>query len=246
MIVQSPTINLTVVVPAHNEAQNLPTLVAEIVAGTPSDVSLEVLVIDDGSSDETPQLLQTLAVQYPNLVSHRLDRQSGQSTALSVGFDLARGEVVATIDADLQNDAADIPKLLKELEQADLAVGWRHQRKDTLSKRVISKCANFIRRKVTGDNIRDTGCGLKAFKRHCLTRLHRFDGMHRFFPVLVQMQGLKVAEVPVNHRPRKHGRTHYNIFNRSIRPIMDLLAVSWLQKRTLRYRLEREHALVQY
>lgn len=236
---------VSVVVPAHNEEDNLPKLIDEIcTALDTSGYWYEIVIIDDASSDQTPTILSDLAIKNSRLVIHRMAKQSGQSSALSAGFDTASGEVVVTIDADLQNDPADIPNLVSQIGRHDCAIGWRRDRKDPFSKRIISKCANFIRNWATGESVKDTGCGLKAFRAECLGKIHRFDGMHRFFPTLVKMHGYTVIEVPVNHRPREHGRTHYNIFNRSIRPMMDLLAVRWLQKRTLRYEVAKEHALV--
>jgi glycosyltransferase involved in cell wall biosynthesis len=204
----------------------------------------EMVVVDDFSSDATVAVLDELSASFPTLVTHRMHRQSGQSTALSAGFDLAGGSIIVTIDADLQNDPADIPKLVSQIGTFDCAIGWRRDRKDTLSKRIISKVANRVRNWMTGECVKDTGCGLKVFRREAIERIHRFDGMHRFFPTLVKMHGYTVVEIPVNHRPRKHGRTHYNIFNRSIRPLMDLMAVRWLQKRTLRYEPIKERSLV--
>lgn len=245
MILQRSQPVVSVLLPAHNEAENLPTLIAEI-DGTMRTVgrSYEIVVIDDFSSDRTPEVLRELALDYPALVVGRMVRQSGQSAALSAGFDIVRGDIVITMDADLQNDPADIPNLLAELETDDVAIGWRRDRKDPWSKRIISKVANKVRNWFTGECVKDTGCGLKAFKRECIEKIHRFDGMHRFFPTLVKMHGYTVAEVPVRHRPRRHGRTHYNILNRSLRPMADLLAVRWLQKRTLRYQVQQENILV--
>lgn len=245
MILQRSQPEVSVLLPAHNEAENLPTLIAEI-DGTMRTVgrSYEIVVIDDFSSDRTPEVLRELALDYPALVVGRMVRQSGQSAALSAGFDIVRGDIVITMDADLQNDPADIPNLLAELETDDVAIGWRRDRKDPWSKRIISKVANKVRNWFTGECVKDTGCGLKAFKRECIEKIHRFDGMHRFFPTLVKMHGYTVAEVPVRHRPRRHGRTHYNILNRSLRPMADLLAVRWLQKRTLRYQVQQENILV--
>lgn len=249
MILSGYRPEVSVIAPAHNEADNLPTLINEIAAAMQTTgQSYEIVIIDDSSSDGSAGLLRKMLAERSDLVVYRTQRQSGQSTALSIGFDIARGDVIVTIDADLQNDPADIPNLIMGLQCADVVIGWRRDRKDTLEKKIISKCANFIRNWFTGETVRDTGCGLKVFKKETLERMHRFDGMHRFFPTLVKMHGYTVAEIPVRHRPRQHGNTHYNIFNRSIRPMMDLLAVRWLQKRTLRYpvpQIAREHAFVQ-
>lgn len=245
MIVATGVPEISVVIPAHNEAENLPILLAEIDKALVGR-SYEAVVIDDFSSDQTARVLAELQRQNPAIVVHRMRQQSGQSAALSAGFDMAQGEIVVTIDADLQNDPADIPRLLAELNQFDVAIGWRRDRKDPISKKVISKFANRVRNWATKETVADTGCGLKAFRRQCVEKIHRFDGMHRFFPTLAKMHGYTVTQVPVNHRPREKGRTHYNIFNRSIRPIMDLLAIRWLQKRALRYELVEEHALVRH
>jgi dolichol-phosphate mannosyltransferase len=237
--------DVSVVIPSHNEQDNLPTLVEEILAAEKvSGRRFEIVVVDDQSSDDSWNVLLKLAARHPQIAAHRMVKQSGQSAALSAGFDLAKGAVVVTMDADLQNDAADIPKLLKVVEsgEADCAIGWRRDRRDPLSKKVISKVANGVRNWMTSETVKDTGCGLKVFRRECLAKIARFNGMHRFFPTLVKMHGYTVAEVPVNHRPRTRGKTHYNIFNRFLRPMADLLAVRWLQKRTLRYELQKETA----
>jgi len=243
MIVANPLPEISVVIPAHNEADNLPQLVAEIeaaerVVGRP----FEILIIDDQSDDATPAVLASLHARNPRVIHRRMKKQCGQSAALSAGFDVAMGSIVVTMDADLQNDPADIPKLLAEIDsgRADCAIGWRRDRKDPWSKLIISKIANKVRNWMTGESVRDTGCGLKAFRAECLEKIHRFNGMHRFFPTLVKMHGYRVAEAPVNHRPRTKGKTHYNIFNRFLRPMQDLMAVRWLQKRTLRYELIEE------
>ena len=235
--------DVSVVVPSHNEQDNLPQLVDEILgAEKASGRRFEIVVIDDQSSDESWNVLLKLAAKHPQIVARRMEKQCGQSAALSAGFDIARGAVVVTMDADLQNDPGDVPKLLKVVEsgEADCAIGWRRDRRDPLSKKVISKVANGVRNWMTSECVKDTGCGLKAFRRECLTKIARFNGMHRFFPTLVKMHGYTVAEIPVNHRPRTRGKTHYNIFNRFLRPMQDLLAVRWLQKRTLRYQLQTE------
>ena len=163
--------DVSVVIPSHNEQDNLPTLVEEILAAEKaSGRRFEIVVVDDQSSDDSWNVLLKLAARHPQIVAHRMEKQSGQSAALSAGFDVAKGAVVVTMDADLQNDAADIPKLLKVLEagEADCAIGWRRDRRDPLSKKVISKVANGVRNWMTSETVKDTGCGLKAFRRECL------------------------------------------------------------------------------
>ncbi len=175
MIVARVEPEISVVVPAHNEADNLPTLIEEIKSALQATGrSYEIVVVDDASSDTTPALLNELTSQYPSLEVFRMAKQSGQSAALSAGFDVARGDIIVTIDADLQNDPADIPKLVEMLDRYDAAAGWRHTRKDTMSKRLISKVANSVRRWATGDYIKDTGCGLKAIRRTSIDKIHRF------------------------------------------------------------------------
>jgi len=237
--------DVSVVIPAHNESENLPQLVAEILAAEKaSGRRFEIVVVDDQSSDGGWDVLLKLAARHPQIAAYRMEKQSGQSAALSAGFDVAKGAIVVTMDADLQNDPADVPRMLQVIErsEADCAIGWRRDRRDPLSKKVISKVANGVRNWMTSETVKDTGCGLKAFRRECLVKIARFNGMHRFFPTLVKMHGYTVAEIPVNHRPRTRGKTHYNIFNRFLRPMADLLAVRWLQKRTLRYQLQKEAA----
>jgi glycosyltransferase involved in cell wall biosynthesis len=246
---RTPAPEISFVIPAHNEAENVPPLVAEILAALrPTGRRFEIVLIDDRSSDDTWNVLQRLATAHREVQPRRMEKQSGQSAALSAGFDVARGAIVVTMDADLQNDPADIPKLLAPLDrgEADCAIGWRRDRRDPWSKKIVSKIANGVRNWMTGECVKDTGCGLKAFRRESLAKIARFNGMHRFFPTLVKMHGYTVSEIPVNHRPRTHGKTHYNLFNRFLRPMADLLAVRWLQKRTLRYRLVEDAAVAVY
>lgn len=238
MIVAVAPADISVIVPAHNEAENLPTLLAEIAAvEAQSEHRFEIVIVDDASSDATHHVLEEQAKIHPNLVVARLQKQSGQSAALSAGFDIALGEIFVTMDADLQNDPADIPQLLAMLADADMAIGWRRDRKDPLSKKIISKVANAVRNWFTSESVKDTGCGLKIFRRECALRMCRFNGMHRFFPTMARMNGYRVAEAPVRHRPRLKGKSHYNIFNRSIRPIQDLMGIRWLQKRAIPYQI---------
>lgn len=245
MILATPHPDLSIVIPAHNEAENLPELLDQIhTALGESGYSFEIVIIDDHSTDATAAVVGHLTIRYPAIVAGRMRRRSGQSAALTAGFELASGRFVVTMDADLQNDPRDIVRLLQALENCDAVIGWRRDRRDPLSKRIISKFANAVRNWMTRECVRDTGCGLKAFRAETLERIPQFDGMHRFLPTLVKMYGFRVVEVPVNHRPRTHGRTHYNLLNRSIRPMLDLFGVCWLQRRALRYQLEEEPALV--
>jgi glycosyltransferase involved in cell wall biosynthesis len=230
-----PALDLSVVVPFFNEEENLPLLVGEIEAALAGQAwQYEVLLVDDGSTDGSLEALEkalgerTAPERFRVL---RLRRNSGQSAALCVGFRAARGDLVVTLDADLQNDPADIPAVVAALTDHDLVSGIRVNRQDTASRRLASRIANRVRSWVIGDGIHDVGCSLKAYRRELLEDLPTFHGMHRFLPALVQMRGARVREIPVNHRPRCHGESKYTIGNRLARTVADLAAVRWMQSR---------------
>ncbi len=232
---------LSVVVPARDEAASLPRLVEEIAGALrPLTVGralsgFEVVIVDDGSTDETAAVLKDLAGDYPELRPVSLVENVGQSAATVVGFREAAGEWVATLDADLQNDPADLARLWDALPGHDAALGWRVTRRDCWSKRVISRWSNRVRNAVLGQAIRDTGCSVRIFPREIAVRLPMFRGAHRFFGPLLIREGCSIVQVPVNHRPRAHGCSHYHLGNRSIRVMVDLLGVAWLMRRELRY-----------
>jgi len=196
--------------------------------------------VDDGSSDGTAALLLAEAASDPRLVIVRFEKNAGQSAALAAGLARARGDVVVTLDADLQNDPADIPKLLAALADADVVSGVRAQRHDSWIRRVSSRIANATRRAVLGDSITDIGCSLKAYRREVLVGLPMFVGVHRFLPALCAFRGARVVEVPVHHRPRTRGVSKYGMGNRLWRGIHDLIGVSWLKVRLLRYRVRSD------
>ncbi|MBI3391973.1 MAG: glycosyltransferase family 2 protein [Nitrospirae bacterium] len=235
------TIRISVVIPAHNEAENLPPL-AERTAAVLREMGteFEILVVNDGSTDDTSERIRETGTLVPELREIRLREKSGQTAALLAGFSQARGEIVVTMDGDQQNDPADIPKLLEALDAADAAAGWRVSRKDPWLTVAASRIANAVRNRLSGDSIRDTGCGLKAFRRETLSSIPAFNGMHRFFPTLIRQAGYKVVEVPVSHRPRAHGQTHHSIRSRAIRAFVDLLAVRWMKSRRIRYEIEEK------
>lgn len=233
---------LSVVVPVYNEEENLPILARELreVLDGGGGRSYEILYVDDGSRDGSPALLRRLAREDPRRVRVITFRHNaGLTAAFDAGFRLARGGLVVTLDSDLQNDPADIPLLLRRLEEegADAVVGVRVRRRDRLLKRVSSRIANAVRNRLTGDRVTDTGCSLKLYRRECLARLKLFHGLHRFLPTLLRMEGFRVVEQPVGHRPRIHGLSKYNIRNRVFRAFHDLLAVRWMQRRALRYEI---------
>jgi glycosyltransferase involved in cell wall biosynthesis len=177
---------------------------------------------------------------HPEIRPLRLRENRGQTAAFDAGFKAARGRWVVTLDADLQNDPRDIPALLGALDEYDAAVGYRRKRRDSWLRRISSRIANAVRNRLSGDDIIDTGCSLKAFRRECLQGLRLFTGMHRFLPTLLRMEGFRVVQLPVNHRPRTRGSSKYGMWNRAFRAFADLLAVRWMRKRRLDYEIIRD------
>jgi len=236
--VADPPPVLSVVIPSHNESENILRLLAEIREALDARVSYEVVVVDDCSDDATSTLLRQAAASFPTLRAFRHHRQCGQSTALVTGVRNSRAPWIATLDGDGQNDPADIPKLLAVLRDSHrgsglgLIAGHRAKRKDTWLKRLSSRIANGIRSRLLHDQTPDTGCGLKLFERDAFLALPHFDHVHRFLPALFQRAGLKVVSVPVNHRPRTRGQSHYGVGNRLWVGIVDMLGVMWLQRRS--------------
>ncbi len=233
------TIEISVVVPVFNEEKNLPILISKLIQVlNPLGLSYEMIFVDDGSSDGSRALLREMATQYPSLHVIGLKRNRGLSTALIAGLREARGKKIVTLDSDLQNDPEDIPRLLEYLNQYDMATGWRQKRDDPWLKRVSSKIANDVRNHLSGEEIKDSACTLRAFKRECIQDLIAFNGMHRFFSTLAKMKGYRIIEVPVMHHPRKYGQSKYNIRNRAFRAFIDLLGVRWLKNRRIEYEIE--------
>ncbi len=232
---------LSLVVPAYNERENLAPLLDEITSAL-AGRTYEVIVVDDGSTDGTLQELKALRAKHPQLRVLALERNSGQTAAFAAGFRAARAPIVITLDADLQNDPTDIPRLVDTLEQsgATAVAGFRATRRDTPWKRLQSRIANGVRNRLNGEVIRDTGCSLKAFRTEAVRELPLFAGMHRFLPTLIKMQGGTVTEVPVGHRPRRHGQTKYGMWNRVWRSLADAFAVRWMQRRALHYHVREE------
>jgi glycosyltransferase involved in cell wall biosynthesis len=235
---------ISVVIPVYNEEENLPVLAEEIRAAmAPVEAAgrpYEVVLVDDGSTDTSPAVMARLAREDPRIRIVRQRRNSGQSAALDAGVRYARGEIVVTLDADLQNDPADIPRLLERMDGFDVVSGVRAKRRDTWVRRVSSKIANGIRNRVTHESVTDVGCTLRAMRIEYLRRIPVFNGMHRFLPTLLRMEGARVTEVPVNHRPRLHGQPKYNIRNRIFRALADLFGVRWMQTRWVDRRLAEE------
>jgi len=225
---------LSVVVPVYNEAECVPRLCAALYDVLPGlGRSFEVLLVDDGSSDRTPELLAEEKSRREALRVLRLRKNSGQSAAMAAGFRAARGEVVVTLDADLQNDPADIRLVLEPVAagECDAACGWRQKRQDNWLRRISSRIANGVRNRLSGETISDTGCSLKAYRTEHLRRIKMYKGMHRFLPTLLKMEGARVIEVPVGHHPRHAGEAKYGVWNRVFRSFRDLLAVRWMKSR---------------
>ena len=237
----TPPPEISIVIPVYNEEENLPILAAE-VHGTMRSLgrSYEVLFVDDGSTDASPEALRRLAREDPAVRVIRQRRNAGQSAALDAGFRFARGGIVITLDADLQNDPADIPRLLAPMDSFDVVSGVRTHRQDTWVRKVSSRIANGVRNRVTHDQVTDVGCTLRACRAEYLRRVSMYTGMHRFLPTLLKMEGARATEIPVNHRPRLHGQPKYGIGNRLWRALADLLAVRWMQKRWIDRRLSEE------
>jgi glycosyltransferase involved in cell wall biosynthesis len=229
------------VVPAYNEAENLPLLIEALnKAIGPLDAAREIIIVNDGSTDNTAEVLARLRAETPSIRVLEMVKNAGQTAGFDAGFKAATGDVVVTMDADLQNDPTDIPRLLALIGEYDVVCGIRRKRNDTLVRRVSSKIGNWVRNKITSDNIIDTGCSLKAFKRDNLHGLALYAGMHRFLPTLMKMRGCKVAQIEVAHHERRFGLSKYGIANRAWRGLMDCLAVRWMGKRFLRYELKPE------
>jgi dolichol-phosphate mannosyltransferase len=235
----SEPIEISVVVPVYNEEGNLPLLIPKLVEVLKSlGRSYEMIFVDDGSSDGSRRILREMISRYPSLRILGFKENCGLSTALLAGMREARGNKIVTLDSDLQNDPADIPKLLEYLNHYDMATGWRQKRKDTWLKKISSKIGNAIRNWVSGENIQDSASTLRAFKKECIQDIPVFNGMHRFLSTLVKMEGYRIIEVPVFHHPRKFGKSKFNIRNRMARSFIDLLAVRWMKRRTLNYDIE--------
>ena len=225
--------NVSVVVPLYNEEENVSILQRELTDAL-TGLDFEIIFVDDGSWDETVSRI----MPDPRIRVLRFEENAGQSAAIFAGLQAVRSEIAVLIDGDLQNDPADILRLLAEISRgADLVCGYRAQRKDTVVKRLTSRIANFVRSRFTRDGVRDTGCTLKALRRDCIAALVPFKGMHRFIPALVKGAGYRLVEIPVNHRPRRFGRSKYGLGNRAIRATIDMFGVRWLLSRRLNYKV---------
>ena len=235
--------DLSIVVPVYNEEESLPLLWPELrEALEPTGVRFEVIFVDDGSRDRSAEIVRELRERDGRVRLVRLKANAGETAATDAGLKAVRGRRVVVMDADLQNDPLDIPTMVWHLDQWDAVTGWRVNRAvgDSWVRRVSSRIANRVRNRVSDETIQDSGCTFRAFRRECLRDLVLYRGFHRFIPTLLRMRGFRVLEVPVNHRPRRFGRSNYGIGNRAGHAFVDLLVVRWMKDRYLRYEIAED------
>ena len=232
---------LSFVIPCYNEEGNLRELVKAIRAAVePMKLPWEIVITDDCSADTSWEILKEMGAADPRIRAQRLAANSGESAAQWAGFKAARGRYIVTLDADLQNDPADLPRFWEALKNYDCVCGSRvetRKKGDTFVKVVSSRIANWVRNKLSGENITDAGCCYRAFRRECVADLKFFKGMHRFMPTLIKMEGFTVAEIPVTNNPRFAGQSHYGVWNRLFASFYDLLAVRWMKKRMFKFKV---------
>lgn len=233
--------SLSVIIPVYNEQENIAPLIEQLKTAVKSWAGeVELLFVDDGSTDATLALLRQAQGHDPRIRIAHFRRNLGQTAAMEAGFHLARGSALVTLDGDLQNDPAEVPRLARMLADFDVVCGIRTQRQDTWWKRRSSRIANGFRNWATGDDIVDTGCTLKAYRRECVERLELYNGMHRFLPTLLKMRGYRVTQVPVSHHPRHAGKTKYDTWHRLKKGLADVWAVRWMKKNWIIYETELE------
>ncbi len=237
------SLSLSIVLPVYNEAGNILPLFEEIKANLDAlPYTYEILYVDDASTDNSVYEIKSLTSKFDNVFLIEFVENCGQSAAFHAGFQSAKHEAIITLDADMQNDPKDFSRLIEEYNQGyDMVIGWRQNRQDTNSKKFASKIANSVRRKLTRDKVKDTGCSLKIMRSSMAKKLPlQFKGMHRFLVSLMQMEGAKISEIPVNHRERFSGTSKYNIWGRGIQASQDLLAVNWFFRRLKKYQIKEK------
>jgi glycosyltransferase involved in cell wall biosynthesis len=241
--VSEPAVDVSIVIPVYNEEENLALLWDEL-SGVLDTLRLdvEVIFVDDGSQDRSAEVIRSFRDRDGRVRLVRLKANAGETAATAAGFTAARGRVVVTMDADLQNDPHDIPRLLEELERWDAVTGWRVDRAagDSWGRRLASRIANRVRNALSDERIQDSGCTFRAFRRDCLRGLTLYRGFHRFIPTLLKMRGYRVVEVPVHHRPRRFGASKYGIMDRAVTAFVDLLVVRWMKHRFIRYEIAED------
>jgi len=238
---KTTSLDLSIVIPVYNERDNLVPLEEKLEEELSKlQLSYEIILIDDGSIDGSPHIIKSIQKQNPRLKLIRFGTNHGQSAAFAAGFKAASGKIFVTLDADMQNNPADIPVLLEKMKDFDVVCGWRFKRNDPWIKRVSSKIGNAVRNCLSQEEIADTGCSLKAFRRECFDNIKLFKGMHRFFPTLMKMEGFRVTQVKVSHHARLYGESKYNIRNRLFSSLHDLMAIRWMKKRQIDYDIIEE------
>jgi dolichol-phosphate mannosyltransferase len=241
--VSESALDVSIVIPVYNEEPNLVLLWDELrgVLDTLAR-AVEVIFVDDGSQDRSAEVIRSFRERDSRVRLVRLKANAGETAATAAGFTAARGRVVVTMDADLQNDPRDIPRLLEELDRWDAVSGWRVDRAagDSLVRRLASRIANRVRNALSDESIQDSGCTFRAFRRDCLRGLPLYRGFHRFIPTLLKMRGYRVVEVPIRHRPRRFGASKYGILDRAVTAFVDLLVVRWMKQRVIRYEVAED------
>jgi dolichol-phosphate mannosyltransferase len=241
----TPDPKLSICVPVFNEAENLPLLHQAIVDVVgPAKIDTEILLVDDGSTDGSWQAIQSLVAKDPRVRGLKFRKNCGETAASDAGLRTARGQYVMTMDADLQNDPKDIPKFLEALAKGpDCVCGTRvadRGRGDSFVKVASSRIANWVRNKLSDEQISDAGCTYRAFRRECVAKLKLYRGLHRFIPTLLKMEGFTVVEIPVSNNPRLHGESKYGVWNRLFKSFRDLLAIRWMKSRLLGYEIAED------
>ncbi|KJS33094.1 MAG: hypothetical protein VR64_04105 [Desulfatitalea sp. BRH_c12] len=237
--------NLSIIIPFFNEEACVVNVCSEVNQVLSSQLlgQWELIMVNDGSTDQTRELINELAARFEHFRAVHIHPNSGQSAALNAGFRVARGDAIGTLDGDGQNDPADIPNLLRAMQthQVDMMCGVRVSRSDSSIRKISSRTANWVRSAVLNDQITDVGCAMRVFRRHCLDRIYFFKNAHRFFPALFQMAGYSVSEMPVRHRPRIAGNSRYGggIRSRLFAGLFDLYGVYWMKSRLLRYNIDK-------
>ena len=231
--------DLSLVVPVKNEADNIVPLYEAVCSALDgASPRFELIFVDDGSTDQSLERLQALGRRDQRVVWLSLDGPHGQTAAWDAGFHVAQGRLIATMDGDLQNDPADLPAMMARIgPDCDVVCGVRQKRQDPALRRLQSWIGNGFRNWVTGESVTDVGCSLRVFRRECLAGLTLYDGLHRFFPTLLKLEGYRICETPVRHHPRRRGVTKYGVWNRVFKGMRDCLAVRWMARRRLRYRV---------
>ena len=225
--------DLSLIAPVRDERENLEPLVARIREVFGRKLEWELVLVDDGSRDGSGDLIRAIAAGDERVHGIHFAKGCGQTSAIAIGIRAASGELIATLDADLQNDPIDLPAMIEALDGHDAVVGYRVQRHDTWLRRISSRWANAIRNRLTHDAVRDTGCSLKLFRAQAIRSIPLFEGMHRFLPTLLRWHGFEVIEHPVSHHPRERGRSKYGVWNRAFRTLRDLFAVRWMHGRII-------------